>query len=150
MADIIVPYTRVLLDTTSVITTGQVNGTAFAWPADIDYGTFYFDFAYTSGATTLDVAIEVSPDGGTTWFKRIAPTQFATTSIKYAIDHNFSHHTVGAIATVTQNSTTLLTGALVADCPFPKDVRVSYQGGGTQVVTIKVWFVGRRHVKKAF
>lgn len=146
MANVQVPYTKTLLAAVAVAGSTQVNGTAIDMPCDLDSGTFIAAAVYNAGAT-LDVAIEGSPDGGTTWFKWWAFTQITTASISYAIDVAFSRTgEAGAIETVTHNATTLVTGALVANKPLPPHIRVSYQGDGTaDYTTLAVYFIGHKN-----
>lgn len=152
MANYELPYCLTLLAPVAISAAGQVNGSTRFWPGDIDSGTFVCVADYTSGTATLDVAIEVSPDGGTTWFKRFGFTQI-TADITEAIDVVFSRiGCAGAISTVTFNSTTLLTGALNANCVMPRHFRVSYQGATSDTIvfpSLAVYFIGHRNSQKS-
>lgn len=150
MANQQIPYTVTLLSAATVTSATVVNGTAVDFPTDLDCGTFYLAVTAPTGTTeTLDVEIQVSPDNGTTYFKRWKFTQVTTAAISYAIDVAFARVTeAGAITTVTPLAATALAGAaLNVNCACPRKVRVSYCCGGTSpsYATVKVFFVGHRN-----
>lgn len=76
----------------------------------------------TGGAPTLDVYLQSSPDGGTTW-KDCAHTQFTTSALKRFIP--ISGYVTGGTSIVAA-SDAALAGETVVQGPFGDKLRVKY------------------------
>lgn len=140
MRSLLQPYKKKLEDQSAVAAT--VTGTAFKFPLDLDGAIFILKVPTVAGTTpTLDVAIQFSPDGGTTWFDI-----FRFTRVTAATEHHMrvSFRRIaeaGAIAQVTTGGN----GAVNANSPITEDCRiVSTIGGTSPEFTYTLWMVGAK------
>lgn len=71
-------YREAPLDAANVITIDETSAASTGW-APADLASFYITCTEDSGTATLDVTVQRSTDGGTTWTTVVAFTQLAAT-----------------------------------------------------------------------
>lgn len=136
------PYVATLWSKTTA-TTATANSGAIDFPADLDGGVFILEHGTGTGTTpTLDVAIQVTTDDGTTWFSMYRFAQVTTTAGTRRIIASFRRVAEAAAEAVVADTG----GALAANCPISKKIRILATIGGTSpsYASIKVHFVGAR------
>lgn len=120
-------------------TASSANSSAFAIPRNTQVAMFLFDVTTGSGTTpTLDIAIQTSPDEGSTYYNVFRAIQITAVSINRLIC-DFSSFG-GNTATTATNAgggnaaaiTLATSGALTAGAPIiPEYMRIRYVIGGT-------------------
>ena len=143
------PFIQATLASTTATATSTAD---FVLPRDIHSGQFILDVTAASGTSpTLDIKIQTSPDGGTTYYDCFRFPQKTATAIERLVTGFFGDGTntgttgtnanSGNSATITATST----GALTTGVPInPDKMRVRYLIGGTNPsFTFKVFFLGR-------
>lgn len=104
---------------------------------------FILDASAGTGTTpTLDVAIQVTPDDGTTWYSVLRFAQVTTGASKQGIrvQPTLGRGEAGSQFTIADTG-----GAQNANVPFSKKVRVVATVAGTNpaYATVKVWMVAK-------
>jgi hypothetical protein len=129
------PQSQALVAAGTVISgaPGSQTSTAFTLPLGDSYAFVLNVTAITGTSPTLDCAIQVTPDNGTTWFDwwRFAQiTANAATTHRLTVQPIQGRGEAGTETTITAGGT----GALNANCPAPgalSQVRIRYTLGGT-------------------
>jgi len=136
------PYVTNLFSKTTA-TTATINSGALEMPTDLDGGVFILEHGTGTGTSpTLDVAIQVSPDEGTTWFTMFRFAQATTTAGTRRIIASFRRVAeAGAESAVADTG-----GALASNCPISRNIRILFTIGGTSpsYASLKVHFIGAR------
>lgn len=124
-------------------TTTGINGNAAGAAVELGYGyedlfvQFDCSAVPTGGNPTLDVYLQTSADGGTTW-RDIAHTQFTTSALKRFAQ--ISGQTAGATS-ILAASDAALSGETVTQGAWGDRLRVKYvfaAGGSTGTYTLTV------------
>lgn len=134
------PYVATLV--TSAARTSTSYSDVIDFPDNLSDLSFYLiSGAGTGTSPTLDVAIEVTVDDGTTFIPRFKFTQVTTGAVKYVIDVKASR-----TAEAGAHSTLAYTGsAVAANAPISKKIRVYWTVGGTNPsFTFAVYCIGNR------
>lgn len=134
------PYDAILVASAARTATG--NSGAIDFPDDLDGAVFVGDCTAASGTSpTLDLSIEVTPDRGTTWFEVYRFIQYTAAAKNQLIVSFRRVAEAGASRAVVQGGT----GALTANCPISKSIRVKWTIGGTNPsFTFAVYCIGAR------
>lgn len=118
------------------------NSGAVDWPSDIDSAVIVLDVTAVTGTSpTMDVAIQCSPDDGTTFYTvaRFAQNTGTVTLAKTFLTHQ-GDGTAAAVLTVADTG-----GVLESNIPFTNQIRFLYTIGGTNPsFTFVVWAWGER------
>jgi len=134
---------RKVLFTKATASTATLNSGSLAFPTDQDGGVFILEHGTGTGTTpTLDVAIQVSYDDGTTFLTAWRFAQVTTTAGTRRIVTSFRRVAeVGAESAVTDTG-----GALATNHPISNKIRILFTIGGTSpsYATLKVSFIGAR------
>jgi hypothetical protein len=134
------PYKRLLVASAARTATG--NSGALTIPVDIDAAAIVLDVTAASGTSpTMDVALQTSPDNGTTWytFSRFAQNTGAVTLAK-RFNFNVGSGEAAAVFTVADTG-----GVLESNFPITEDLRVLWTIGGTNPsFTFVVWMFAKR------
>jgi hypothetical protein len=134
------PYDAILVASAAKTATGNSGNIDF--PDDLDGALFIGDATTVTGTSpTMDLSIEVTPDRGTTFYEVFRFAQF-TAAVKQQLIVSFRRLAeAGAVRTVTQGGT----GALNANCPISKIIRIKWTIGGTNPsFTFAVACIGAR------
>lgn len=119
------------------------NSGAVVIGSDLAAGMLILNVTAQAGSSpTMDVSIENTPDGGTTWFEVYRFTQVGAATPQHQILANFSPKIdAGSIRSVTQAGT----GALSANCVLSDPIRVKWTlGGSSPVYTFGVYLIAER------
>jgi len=136
------PYTTILWNKTTA-TTATANSGTLEIPSDLDGGVFLLTHGTGTGTSpTLDVSIQVTDDDATTWYSMFRFAQVTTTAGVRRIIVSFRRLAeAGAEVAVAATG-----GALAANCPVSRKIRVLATIGGTSpsYATILVSFIGAK------
>lgn len=140
MAENILPSNPTLLYSGATVTT-TANSSTFSLPMADSY-SFILAVTTPGGTTeTLDVAIQTSPDGGTTFYDWWRFTQVTTAAVTHCLTVQPWQGVgeAGSIAVITAAAT----GAMNVNKPFCNPCRIALTIGGTlpTYATIKVWVI---------
>jgi hypothetical protein len=125
---LIAPYSKVLVASAVVAATGS--SPAITLPLADGY-LFQLDVTASNTPTSLDVAMQWTPDGGTTWYDHsrfgqvLAVAPFQTRMIIQPLQGR------GEAATTATNTTDALATALIANAPISTVVRFRWKITGT-------------------
>ena len=137
------PY-RKLCYAASAALTATANSGTIDWPTDIVGGSFILDAGAGTGTSpTLDVALQVSPDSGTTWYTFSRFVQHTTAASIQAKICSFRPTNVAALVFTVADTG----GVLENNMPQTGALRVLLTVGGTNpsyALPVKVWFIGWR------
>src|ERR1700690_22307 len=140
MAENIIPSNPTLLFSAATFN-ATANSPTFNLPLADSY-SFILAVTTPGGTTeTLDCAIQISPDNGTTFYDWWRFTQVTTSAVTYCLTVQpwEGRGEAGSIATITAAGT----GALNTNKPFTNPCRLALTLGGTlpTYATVKVWVV---------
>lgn len=129
---------------TRILNLATVTATGNSGTVDLPMAASYMfilDIAAGTGTTpTCDVAIQVSPDDGTTWYTTSRYAQATTAAVKSfkMIRNGLAWGEAGFVQAIADTG-----GALDKNCIFTRKVRILYTVGGTNpsYPTLKVWIV---------
>lgn len=133
-------WQRNLVASQTVTATG--NSGALDWPSDIDSAVILMDVTAASGTSpTMDVAIQLTPDDGITFY---TVSRFAQASAAFIRAKTFLTHqgdgTAAAVVAVAD-----IGGVLEANIPFTNQIRILWTVGGTNPsFTFTLWAWGER------
>lgn len=118
---------------------GNLKNTSASIPPSVS-AAFYLDVTAASGTSeTLDVYIETSVDGGTTWFEAFHFAQVTTSTMTRRLNVRTDGLGPAEAGTEAQVDVTGST-AVAASTPLTPDVRVRWDLGGTDPgYTFAVW-----------
>jgi len=121
-------------------TTATANSGTLHLPLADAYAWIFDSGAGTGTTPTLDFAIQVSPDGGTTWYSATKLTQITTSATKTMIVHG-NGPIQGQAAAATAIADT--GSAVTSNFPMTDSVRILATIGGTNpsYASIKVWCI---------
>lgn len=149
MLNNLIPWTRTLVTSTTAAATG--NSGAIDFPDDLHSAAFIFDVTAASGTSpTLDFAIQVTPDDGTTFYTAFRPAQIVAAAIHRLVACFFGGSgNTGTTGTNASSGNAIVIantgGALSAGSPISKKIRVLWTIGGTNPsFTFAVHVIGRR------
>lgn len=123
---------KVLVSASTV--TATANSAAFALPLADSYALFLNVTAASGTTPTLDVVLQTSPDGGTTWLNLpLRSQQFTTTGQGYI---RFQP-TLGLGESATAGTVAATGGALAQNTPFIGAVNTTVLGASQQIPTVR-------------
>lgn len=110
-------------------------------PTDLHSGVFIVDCPTVTGTTpTLDLAIEISPDDGTTYYTAFRFAQITAAAVR-RLAVKFVAVDAGSEASIPADPSG---GALATGCVITEKMRVRWNIGGTSPsFTFAVHFIGR-------
>lgn len=135
------PYCRKLYTATALAATA--NSGTLDFPVDMVGGSFILDRGLGTGTSpTIDVALQISPDGGTTWYTFSRFAQQTTTAAVQVKICSFRPTNVAALVFTSADTG----GVLENNMPMTGKIRVLATVGGTNpsYATVNVWFIGWR------
>ena len=140
MAETLQPCYAALLYSGATVTTTGTSST-FNLPLADSY-SFIMAVTTPGGTTeTLDMAIQISPDGGTTYYDWWRFTQVTTAAVTHCltVQPMQGRGEAGSIAAITAAAT----GAMNVNKPFVNPCRLAFTISGTlpTYATVKVWVI---------
>lgn len=123
-----IPYSAVLVASAVVSATG--NSANINLPA-MDSWMFILDNTASSAPTTLDVALQVTPNGGTTFYDALRFAQITTgppAVVRLVVQPLQGRGEAGTSAVITTDT---LNSALAANCPLSSIIRFRWKIAGT-------------------
>lgn len=141
MPNVLHPYVRNNI-VASAARTADGNSGAVEVADDLHGGVFIVNVSASAGTSpTLDLAVEISPDEGTTFFTAFRFAQITATGTR-RLAVRFAADGTGSEASIPADPTG---GALSAGCPITKNIRFRWNIGGTSPsFTFAVHLVGQR------
>lgn len=135
------PYVRMNLVASAARTADGNSGSITDFPDNLHSAEFIVDVTAASGTSpTLDLAIENSPDEGTTFYTAFRWAQITGTGPRRLVVRLLASD-AGGEASIPLDPTG---GALSASCPLSKTIRVRWNIGGTNPsFTFAVHALGR-------
>ena len=134
-------WQRLLVASTTAAATS--NSGALDWPSDIDSAVIVLDVTAASGTSeTMDVAIQCSPDDGTTFYTvaRFAQQTTSTVTLAKTFLTHQGEGTAAAVLTVADTG-----GVLESNIPFTNQIRFVWTIAGTNPsYTFLIWAWGER------
>lgn len=134
------PYTATLVASNAISATGSTS--AITLPL-LDGYAFILNVTAAGGTTeTMDMALQVTPDNGTTWFDWARFAQVTTAAIlqRIIIQPLQGRGEAGSATTITQAGT----GAISANAPLSSKIRFTYTLSGTlPTYTFAIYVIGQ-------
>lgn len=135
-------YSKLLLSLTTVIATGS--SAAITLPIADSYSFIMEVSGSISGTTeTLDMAIQTSPDGGTTYYDwwRFAQVTTAAATRCLTVQPMQGRGEAGSEAAITAAGT----GQISSNKPFSNPIKLTYTISGTSpsYAVVKVWVIAQ-------
>lgn len=129
------PTTKVIVAPGTVVSASGALGTGTTLPLAASYELFV-NVSAVAGSGTLDLVMQTSPDGGTTWFNQPIRTAQLAAQGQYVIKWQPA---MGAGEAATGSATAATGGALSQNCAsYPLYTRFFGTIGGTSV-TCGIW-----------
>lgn len=133
MASQMLPNTTKVLLTQSALA-ATANSTAFTLPLADSYAVFINVTAASGTTPTLDIVLQTSPDGGTTWLN--LPLRFAQLTATGQAYIRFQP-TLGLGESATSGTVAATGGALAQNTPFIGGVSTTVLGNSAQIATMR-------------